>query len=182
MTWVRRTPVREATAEKVRSRVDLGRVRSITAAVGDGPHSPLTVAAAARLARALGVPAEVATVYRNHDELPQAMERVSRLAAPHPELGRRATHEPHPSGLIYGLPTSALLVVGPPDGSWFDRQIHGSGQRLLDAAPGGAIVVRTAERRASRSAVDATAAAVSPRQRMIPRESPSAGNLLEKIA
>lgn len=141
--------------------VELRRVRSITAAVGDGPHSPLAAAVAARLAEVLGVPAELATVYRGPDELPAAIERLNRLARQHPELGRRATHESSAAQLVYTLPPSTLLVVGASGGSWFDRQLHGPGQRLLDAAPGGSIVVRSAPRRSFHDAVPAAGTALS---------------------
>jgi hypothetical protein len=146
--------------------VEPHRVRSITAAVGDSPHSPLAATVAARLAEVLGVPAELATAYRDPDELPAAIERLNRLAQPHRELGRRVTHEVSAAQLVYTLPPSTLLVVGAPGDSWFHRQMHDPGHRLLDAAPGGSIVVRSAPARAFHDAVPAAGIALSPHMRV----------------
>jgi hypothetical protein len=147
----------------VPSHVDLGRVRTITAAVADGPHSPLVASVAARLAGTLRVPGELVTVYRRPEELPGAMQRIDRLGARHPELGRRVAQAPSAAGLTATLNSFNLLVLGAPGGSWPQRQLHGPGHRLADAAPGGAVVVRDAPRRCFHAAADAAGpAAVGP--------------------
>jgi len=134
-------------------------VRAVTAAVADGPHTPLAAAVAARLGAALGVPAEVATVYRSADELPAAIQRLDGLGRPHPDIGRRAAHAPSAVHLIDTLSPETLLVVGAPEGSWFQRQLYGTGHRLLVSAPAGSVQVRSAPRRAFQAASDATGVA-----------------------
>ena len=142
--------------------IELDEVTAVTAAVGDGPHSPLAAAVVARLASSLGVPGELATVYRTDEELPAAKQRLDRLARRHPSLERRASHEVSAVRLINTLTPSTLLVVGAPGGSWFQRQIYGPGHRLLVAAPAGAVVVRSAPRRCYQDALDPTGVAIGP--------------------
>lgn len=142
--------------------VDLDKVTSVTAAVGDGPHSPLAAAVAARLAVTLGVRGEIATVYRTSDTLRAATRRLERLGGPYPHLERRAANEPTAARLVDTLTPSTLLVVGSPGGSWFQRQIFGSGHRLQVAAPAGSIVVRDTGRRCYHATVDASGIAVGP--------------------
>jgi len=136
--------------------VDLERVEAVTAAVGDGPHSQLAAAVASRLGAALDVPAELATVYRTPDEMPAALARLARLANSYPDLGRRAVSEPTAARLIDSLTPGTLLVVGAAGGSWLQRQLYGTGHRLLVTAPRGAVVVRSAPRRCYQGATDPT--------------------------
>ena len=49
--------------------------------------------------------------------------------------------------LIATLEPDTLLVIGAPGGSWMQRQLLGPGNQLRHAAPGGVIVVRSAEPR-----------------------------------
>ena len=42
------------------------------------------------------------------------------------------------------IPDDALLVLGAPGGTWFHRLFFGAGARLRQAAPNGAVVVRSA--------------------------------------
>ena len=136
--------------------VDLERVEAVTAAVGDGPHSQLAASVGSRLGAALGVPAELATVYRTSDEIPSALARLVRLADSYPDLEQRAVSEPTAARLIDSLTPGTLLVVGAPGGSWFQRQLYGTGHRLLVTAPRGAVVVRSAPRRCYQVATDPT--------------------------
>jgi len=140
--------------------VDLERVEAVTAAVGDGPHSHLAAVVSSRLGAALGVPAEVATVFRTPDEMPAAFARLARLADWDPGLGRRAVSEPTAVRLIDSLTPGTLLVVGAPGGSWLQRQLYGTGHRLLVTAPRGAVVVRSAPRRCYQGATDPTEVAL----------------------
>ena len=52
----------------VPTNIDLDRVTSVTIAVGEGPHTPLAAAVGARIAAVLGVPGELATVFRTAPE------------------------------------------------------------------------------------------------------------------
>ena len=146
--------------------VDLEAVSSVTAAVGDGPHSPLATAVAARMAAGLGIPGVVATVYRSEEEVEAADQRLERLGAAHPELERHAVQRPSAAKLIETLTPETLLVVGAPGGSWFQRQIYGVGHRLQVKAPGGALLVRDAPRRSFHEVVDAEGTALGPRLRV----------------
>jgi hypothetical protein len=127
--------------------VEIGRVESVTAAVGDGPHSQLAAAVAARVGETLGVPTAVATVYRREDEIPAALDRLDRFGALHPTIGKLAISRPSATRLVESLDPGTLLVVGAPGGSWLQRQLFGTGHRLVVRAPGGALVVRSAPRR-----------------------------------
>jgi hypothetical protein len=134
----------------------------ITAAIGDGPHSSLAATVADRLAGRLEVPGELATVFRTAEEADSATERLDRLALQHPDLQRRAVQAPDAKGLVSTLSSTTLLVVGAPGGSWFQRQIFGPGHRLLVAAPGGSVVVRSAPRRCYHEAASPAGVAVGP--------------------
>lgn len=143
--------------------VDLATIETVSAAVADGPHSPLVARLAARLGAKLGVRAELVTAYRTPEELPVAMDRLNRLARPHPGLEWRADQSTNAAGLIDMLNPSTLLLVGAPGGSWFQRQLFGPGHRLLVSAPSGAVVVRDAPRRCYHAATDPAGVAVGPR-------------------
>ena len=142
--------------------IDLESTTSVTAAIGDGPHSKLAAAVAARLAGRLDVPGELATVFRTEDASSQTMHRLGLLADLFPQLGTRAIKGATARDLIDTLSPATLLIVGAPGGSWFQRQLVGPGHRLLVAAPAGTVVVRSAPRRCYREAVDARGIAVSP--------------------
>lgn len=140
--------------------VDFDAVEAVTTAVGDGPNSLLAAAVGSRLGAALDVPAELTTVYRTPAEIPSALARLERLAQPHPHLGQRAVNAPTATRLIDSLTPGTLLVVGAPGGSWLQRQLYGTGRRLLVTAPCGAVVVRAAPRRCYQEAADATGIAL----------------------
>ncbi len=140
--------------------LELERVESVTAAVGDGPHSELAAAVGSGIGAALGVPAELATVYRTPEEITVALARLERLAEVHPDIGRRAVDEPTAKRLVESLAPGTLLVVGAPGGSWLQRQLFGTGHRLLVTAPSGAIVVRSAPRRCYQDAADPAGIAI----------------------
>ena len=142
--------------------VDLTRVDAITAAVSDGPHAGLVAAIADRLAAKLDVPAEIATVYRSAEELPEAMARIERLAPAHPSLGRRIARAESAAGLLDTLGPRTLLVAGALKGSWFQRQLWGPGSALASNSSGGAIVVKSAPLRCFHAAVNPAGHTVSP--------------------
>jgi hypothetical protein len=135
-------------------------IGSVTAAVGEGPHSPFAVEIAARVGRRLGIPTEVATVYRDDEDRERAELRLFHLAAPYPDVERRSVLGSSAVDLLEPLSPTALIVVGAPGGSWFYRQIYGPGHRLTVAAPAGALLVRSAPRRAFHEARDVSDAIV----------------------
>lgn len=142
--------------------IQLDSVASLTIAVGDGPHSPLAVQVGARIGEALGVPVELATVFRTADEAGHAIDRMGCLAAPYPGLALRAVGDDRATALLDHLTSSALLVVGAPGGSWIQRQLFGPGHRLQVAAPGGTLIVRSSPRRCFQEAVNPAGVAVGP--------------------
>jgi hypothetical protein len=142
--------------------VDLTRIDSISAAVFDGPNAALVAAVADRLATRLGVPAEIATVYRSPEELPAAMARIERLSQAHPNLGRRIARAESAVGLLDTLGPRTLLIAGAPDGSWFHRQLWGPGPASASQSSVGAIVVKSAPLRCFHAAIDPAGHTMSP--------------------
>ncbi len=142
----------------VPSGVDLEHLTGVVAAVADGPHSEFAATVAARTALNLGLPAELATVYRNEAEHPMALRRLARFAQSHPALEQRAVQASSAASLLELLSSTTLLVLGSPGGSWLQRQLFGPGHRLKVSAPGGALVVRSAPRRCFQAADDAVGA------------------------
>lgn len=132
----------------VPSGVDVGSVGSVTAAVGEGPHSPFAVDIARRIGERLAVPVEVATVHRDDSDRPEARARLDALVEGRSDVSTRLVESSSVVELIDGLDPSALVVIGAPGGSWFHRQISGPGHKLAVAAPVGALLVRSAPRRA----------------------------------
>ncbi len=128
--------------------VDIDSIGSITAAIGDGPHSPFAVDVAVRIGERLSVPVEVATVHRDDSDRVEASARLDVLVEGRPGLRSRLVTSPSVVELIDGLDPSALVVIGAPGGSWFHRQLTGPGHKLAAAAPAGALFVRSAPRRA----------------------------------
>lgn len=122
--------------------VDLGGVDQVVATVGGGPHSTLAAATAARIAQRLGIPGRIVTGYRRPDRRPTAERALSQVAALGIDLPMEAVAAAHPSDLVASLPARAMVVVGAPGGSWFQRQFFGPGVRLRVGAPGGVVVVR----------------------------------------
>ncbi len=122
--------------------VDLDAVDQVVATVGGGPHSSLAAATAARVAQRLGVPGRIVTGFRRPDQRPAAERALSQVAALGIDLPMEAVAASHPTDLVESLPAGAMVVVGAPGGSWFQRQFFGPGVRLRVGAPGGVVVVR----------------------------------------
>jgi hypothetical protein len=144
----------------VPSGVDIATVGSVTAAVGEGPHSPMAVKVATRIASQLAIPVEVATVYRDEDDRNDAEKRLELLAEEYPLVDRRSVRGSSAVDLLDALDPTAMVVVGAPGGSWFYRQIYGPGHKLTVAAPAGALLVRSAPRRVFHEARDVNDAVV----------------------
>jgi len=119
-------------------------VGSVSAAVSSGPHSALAARIAWRLGVALGVAAEMVSAYPTPDELPAARRIVKTLAGKIPGMSYRVVETAGAAELIEALPADALLVLGAPGGWWLQRAFFGTGVRLRQRAPAGAIVVQQA--------------------------------------
>lgn len=117
-------------------------VGSVSAAVSSGPHSALAARMALRLGAALGVGAEMVSAYPTSDDLPAARRIVHNLADQIPGLPHRVVETADARELIEALPADALLVLGAPGGGWLQRAFFGTGVRLRQRAPAGAIVVQ----------------------------------------
>jgi CBS domain-containing protein len=82
--------------------------------------------------------------------LDQVGEHVERM-------DRRLERVSSAGELVSRLGDTTLLVLGAPGGSWFQRQFFGPGRRLIHAAPGGIVVVRSSPRRCFQAVEDAIA-------------------------
>lgn len=139
---------------------DPASIDHVTAAVGDGPHSPFAVDVAARLASVLDVPVEALSVFRSRDDRARVDDRLNRLVAEIPSMSGRSLFGETAVRLVESIAPTSLLVVGAPGGSWFQRQIYGPGHRLTVAAPAGVVMVRSAPRRCFHVAGDARTSVV----------------------
>ena len=128
-------------------------VGSVVAAVGGGPHSVLAARVARKIAEAVGTKAEMITVSRSRDDKTATEEVLNRIADQVPGLAPSMVRAPSAKALVAKLEPDTLLVIGAPGGSWVQRQLFGPGHQLLHAAPGGVIVVRSAEPRCFQKAM-----------------------------
>ena len=122
-------------------------VGPVVAAVGGGPHSVLAARVARKIAKAGGTNGAMITVSRSPDEDTAAEEVLNRIGDQVPGLTPSIVQAPSAKALVATLEPDTLLVIGAPGGSWVQRQLLGPGHQLLHAAPGGVIVVRSAEPR-----------------------------------
>lgn len=127
--------------------VDFSSSGSIVAAVSGGPHSPLAAAVTARLGRVTGLPASMVCAYRDDESQASALRLIQDLYALLPDLEYRLVEAADAPSLTAQLPDDAILVLGAPGGSWLQRTFFGQGAKLIQNAPAGAIVVRSAPRR-----------------------------------
>ena len=119
----------------------------MTAAVGSGPHGDLVVQIASAIGERLRIPVEAVTVVRPSEDRSEAETRLGTLSDALPGVEARVVEGDAATAVVDGMGPSALLVVGAPGGSWFQRQIHGPGHRLMVRAPAGALVVRSVDRK-----------------------------------
>jgi CBS domain-containing protein len=89
----------------------------------------------------LGVPACAVFGHSDPSELSQAHNVLSQISERLPQLETRTVEAPSPAAMLSTLPTTALLIVGAPGGSWFQRRFFGPGARIQAKAQGGTIVV-----------------------------------------
>ncbi|MDX1449532.1 MAG: hypothetical protein R3246_10780, partial [Acidimicrobiia bacterium] len=120
---------------------------SITAAVSGGPHSPLAAAVAARLGRATGLPASMVCAYRDEDGQSGALDLIQDLYSQIPDIEYRLVQAEDAAELTAQVGEDTVLVLGAPGGGWLQRTFFGQGAKLIQTAPAGAIVVRSAPRR-----------------------------------
>jgi hypothetical protein len=120
---------------------------AVVGAIGTGPHSPLVAETTRRLAAGLGGDAVLVTMARDDEEQNEAVALLDRFADLVPGAATKCVTASRASDLVESLPPDALIVLGAPGGSWWQRQFFGPGRRLIHAAPAGAVVVRAAARR-----------------------------------
>lgn len=142
------------------NRFDTDRVTSVVAAIGGGPHSLLAGRVAGRIAEVGRVPGAIVSASRGPDEDVASRTNLEFVGAQLEELDRRLVRVTSAGELVSKLSEGTLLVLGAPGGSWLQRQFFGPGRRLIHAAPGGIVVVRSSPRRCFQAAQPADA--VSP--------------------
>ena len=130
------------------------KIPAVVGAVGTGPHSPLVANLTSLIAAGLGTDAVLVTVSRSTDDDEQAVATLDSLNPLAPGAGTKVVRADTAAGLIDSLPADALLVLGAPGGSWWQRQFFGSGRRLIHRAPAGAVVAKAAPRRCFQAMCD----------------------------
>lgn len=140
----RRLPHTDLTSVAVPVDFTADGVGSVVAAVAGGPHSPLAARVARRLGRTMGLHASMVCAHRDDDGRAEAVSLIETLYVEVPGLEYRLIEADGPSALVDQIPDDALLVLGAPGGNWFQRTMFGSGARLRQAAPAGAVIVRQA--------------------------------------
>ena len=137
-------------------------VGSVVAAVGGGPHSLLAARVARKIAEAIGVEAAMITVARSQNEADASQQVLDQIGDRVPGLTPSVVRAQSAKALVDMLEPDTLLVIGAPGGSWLQRQLFGPGQKLRHAAPGGVIVVRSAEPRCFQKTTTTPGVIVSP--------------------
>ncbi len=123
------------------------KIPAVVGAVGTGPHSPLVANLTGLIAAGLGTDAVLVTVSRSDAEDEQAVATLGSLDPLAPGAGTKVVRADTAAGLVDSLPADALLVLGAPGGSWWQRQFFGPGRRLIHRAPAGAVVAKASPRR-----------------------------------
>lgn len=142
--------------------VDLSAIDAVTAAVAEGPHSPLAVSVAARIGSALGIMVTAATAYHTNEDRSDAKQLLTRVTKDMDQsIEKVAVPADRASAIVDTLTPTTLLVIGAPGGSWFQRQLYGPGHKLVVAAPAGAVLVRSEPRRCFMDAHEPTTSALS---------------------
>jgi CBS domain-containing protein len=121
---------------------DRDKTRSIVAAVGGGPHSMLAASIADWLSLRLGVSASAVYGYSDPSDRSKAEEVLRVTLARLPGMDACTIEAPSPAAMVRMLPAGTLLVVGAPEGSWFQQRFFGPGARIRAMASSGNIVVR----------------------------------------
>jgi len=132
------------------------KVPAVVGAVGTGPHTPLVASLTGLIAVGLGTDAVLLTVSRSDAEDEHAVATLDSLDPLAPGAGTKVVRAETAAGLIDSLPADALLVLGAPGGSWWQRQFFGPGRRLIHRAPAGSVVAKAAPRRCFQAMDDIT--------------------------
>ncbi len=119
----------------------------VVAAVSGGPHSPLAARIARRLGEAMGAKSLMVCAYRDDETHAEALALIEHLYSEVPGLEYRTIEAEDAAGLVAQLPEQSALVVGAPGGSWLQRTFFGKGAQLIQNAPAGALVARSAPER-----------------------------------
>lgn len=127
--------------------LDLDRVEAVVALVGGGPHSRLAARVTARLGASMGIPARMLCAYRTDEEQAEALTTVERLFTLEPTLEYRTIRADTAAEIMESLAEHEVAVLGAPAGNWLQRQIFGTGARLVANAPAGTIIVHDAPTR-----------------------------------
>jgi len=137
-------------------------ITSVAVAVGEGPHSPLAVSIAEKVADSLGVPGTAVAAYRTTDQERVAHERLERIVASGSTLAMSALQTVNPRSIADDLSKETLLVHGAGGGTFIERHLTGTGNRLTSRARGCVLVVRVSSPKCFQSAVDPTPFALAP--------------------
>ena len=121
---------------------DRSATRSIVAAVGGGPHSILAATLAEWLSSKLEVPASAVCGYSEQHERPEAERVLATTLSMLPDMDSRTVEASSPAAMVRTLPPGTLLIIGAPEGSWFQRRFFGPGARIRAMSSSGNIVVR----------------------------------------
>lgn len=141
---------------------DSDAISSVAVAVGEGPHSPLAVSVAEKIADRLGVPGTAIAAYRTSAQDREARQRLGRLVASGSSLDTVTLRTPDPRSIADDIPKDTLLVHGAGGGSFMERHLTGTGHRLTSRARGCVLVVRSSEPRCYQAAVSPTPYALAP--------------------
>ncbi|MEN8239092.1 MAG: hypothetical protein ABFR53_07820, partial [Actinomycetota bacterium] len=141
---------------------DADAIASVAVAVGEGPHSPLAVSIAERVAAGLDVPGTAIAAYRSSDQGRKANQRLGHLVASGSSLDTLALEMPDPRSIADHVSKETLLVHGVGGGSFIERRLTGTGNRLTSRARGCVLVVRSSAPKCFQSAVSPTPYALAP--------------------
>ena len=128
--------------------LELEAAEAIVALVGGGPNSRLAANVTVRVGRSLGIPTRMLCAYRTEGEQAGALTTVEQVFALEPSLEFRTVQADSASEIVESLGPHEVAVLGAPAGWWLQRQIFGTGARLLANVPAGAVVVKDAPTRA----------------------------------
>lgn len=85
--------------------------------------------------------------YRDEEGQAGALQLIQDLYVQVPDIEYRLLEAADATALTSQLPEDTALVLGAPGGGWLQRTFFGQGAKLIQSAPAGAIVVRSAPRR-----------------------------------
>ena len=141
---------------------DADAITSVAVAVGEGPHSPLAVAIAERVAESLDVPGTAIAAYQTSDQDRDARQRLGRLVASGSSFDTLALHTPDPRSIAAHISKETLLVHGAGGGSFLERHLTGTGNRLTSRARGCVLIVRSSAPKCFQSVASPTPYALAP--------------------